>query len=304
MRQRDEQRRRLLTSVWRRFSSVAVVATVVLIATGLYASGRQVPDLASIRSTMYGGAIGVKLALLGLALAVAGLNTLCVNPRPAALVARALGKAPGWTPVPARHFSKAVLAELAVLFVAVGVAAVLTSVTPAREIAAASRTSGPVVANVDGTFVSFEDAPADEDASLLIVRARSTVKPEPEPIDGVEVFLDGPGGVLGPIPLEPVEPGRYEAPTVSLTAGTWLTTVAVHRGGLPAAVARVDWKVPNTATERATPLEWVTSIVAALLLASTIGALGLLARKRRPRPLALDLAGQACPASRTTPSET
>ncbi len=52
----------------------------MLLATGVYEAGRHVPTTASLTSTLYGQAVLVKTLLLVGALALAGLNTLLVNP--------------------------------------------------------------------------------------------------------------------------------------------------------------------------------------------------------------------------------
>ena len=69
MRADASARRSLLGSAWRTFSPVAAVATVVLAATGLYAAGRHVPDLATATSTVYGDAAIAKSVLMAGALA-------------------------------------------------------------------------------------------------------------------------------------------------------------------------------------------------------------------------------------------
>ena len=81
-----EARRTILASAWRSFSPMAALATVVLVATGLYEAGLHVPDLSFVASTVYGTVVAGKLVLVAVALVLGGINTLLVNPRLAARV--------------------------------------------------------------------------------------------------------------------------------------------------------------------------------------------------------------------------
>ncbi len=276
MRRDPDARGPVVAAAWRAYSPMAAVATVVLVATGLYESGRHVPALGSVSSTLYGGVVAAKVVLVAVALVLAGINTLLVNPRLASTVAGTLGRPPGWTPVDRGRFRNVVALEAVVLLVAVGAAALLTTVPTAREIGAAARLTTPHTANVDGLFVTFEEVPAGPERTRLIVRARSTVKPERGPISGVDVLLDGPGGTSTPVSLDPVEPGRYEAEIATPDPGAWTASVAVQRAGQPDAVTKVAWTVASRAREGVRPLEAVTTGLAALLLAGLVAAVGLL----------------------------
>lgn len=271
MRRGTVARGALVASAFRAFSPVAAVAAGVLVATGLYEAGRHVPALGSVPTTVYGGAVAVKVALLAAALALAGINTMLVNPDLAAPVGRALRRPTGWTPVPLRRFPVLVAAEVLVLVAAVGAAAVLTSVPTSREVASATRDTTVHAANTDGLFVTFELVPAGPTTSRLVVRLRSTLKPEPAPVSAVEVLLEGPGGATRAV-LDPVEPGRYEAETTAPTPGAWTAVVAVQRGDLPITVTQVAWTVAEPAPDRAGPLELATTGLALLLLVGTAGA--------------------------------
>ena len=281
MRRAPDLRGPVLASVWRTFSPRAAVASVVLLATGLYEAGRHVPTLGSVTATLYGGAVAAKTLLVLLALALAAVNTLVVNPRLAARVGRAIGRPEGWAPVSLRRFTTVVMAEVLVLVVAAWTAAVLTSVPTAREIAAAAPVTAPAFDTVDGLFLTVEDVPAGPHRSRLIVRVRATVLPEPAPVTGVVVRLVGPRGRPSRVTPEPVEPGRYEAEKRAPSPGRWTARVAVHRAGLPDSVARVRWTVAAPTSNTVRPLEVVTTGVAGLLLAALLTVVWH-ARVRRP----------------------
>ena len=290
MRRDPDTRGPILASAWRAFSPMAAAATVVLLATGLYESGRHIPDLQSVASTVYGSAVVGKVVLVAAALTLAGINTLLVNPRLAAPVGWILGRPVGWAPVPLRRFTTVVAAEVLVLIVAVGAASLLTSVPTAREIGTATRHAVLHTATVDGLFVTFEELPAGPDQSRLIVRARSTVKLAPTPVSGVSVLLAGPTGTTTNVSLERIEPGRYEAETAKPTTGTWKASVALQRVGLPIAVTQVRWTATPASPEGARPLEVATTGLAVLLLTALLGAVGFNRRRRRehavsPTPL-------------------
>ncbi len=276
----------VLASVWRTFSPRAAVASVVVLATGLYEAGRHVPDLDSVTSTVYGGAVAGKTLLVVLALALAGVNTLVVNPRLASRVGRLLGRPDGWAPVSLRRFGTVVLVEMVVLLVAAGAAAVLTSVPTAREVTSATTATAPQVDSVDGLFITVESLPAGPEHGRLVVHVQATVLPEPAPVRGVHVLLAGPGKASASLDLDAVEPGQYEAETPVATPGRWKAWVAVQREGLPDVVSQVRWKVAPSASGAAGPLEVVTTSLALLLLTGLSAAVWLVARRRaEPEPL-------------------
>jgi putative copper export protein len=272
----------VLSTVWRGFSPMAAVASVVLLATGLYEAGVHVPGAGFLRSTVYGGAVSAKTVLVVVALALAGLNTLRVHPRLAAAVGSRLGRPPGWAPLSQRRFSSVVAAEAVVLGFGVAAAALVTSVPTAREVAAATRVTAPHHEDVNGLYVTFEDLPAGPDRATLLVRVRPTVLPEPAPVTGVRVALQGPGSPGDTVVLTAVEPGRYEAPVPAPEPGSWDATVTVVRPGLADTVTRARWVVDDPTTAGPTAWRRTTSTLAAVLLAG-LGALlarALLVRRR------------------------
>ena len=281
MRRHPASRRPLIASAWRDFSPMAAVSSIVLPATGLYQAGVHVPGLGSVTSTVYGGTVAVKLALIFGALALATLNTVIVNPGIAATLGRALGRPAGWTPIPERRFAALAAAEAGVLALAVAAAAIVTTVPTAREISAASKPTAPHNSNIDGLFTTFEEVPAGPERSRLIVKANWTIKPEPAPVIGVEVTLAGPDGVATGVALQPFELGRYEGETAKPGPGQWTATVDVHRDGMTDAVMQVSWTVVAPGSEGPRPLEVATTTAATALLVLLGAGIGLARRRRR-----------------------
>lgn len=273
-----ELRPAVLGAVLRGYSPIAAVAAAVVLATGVYAAARQVPDVHALTSTVYGGAVVAKVALLALALSLATLNTLLVRGPVALRLTHALRRPAGWAPLTIRRLPGVVAAELAVLVVAVATAALLTSVPTAREATVTQQQTYLHAAHVDGLFVTLEDVPAGTGSSRVVVRTRSTVRPEIAPVDAVEVLLTGPTGVSD-VPLSLVEPGRWDATTTELEPGAWSATVAIQRGDLPIATIEAHWVVAAPPGDGVGPLEAAAGALAILLLAGT--ALGV-ALIRRP----------------------
>jgi copper transport protein len=276
-------RARILGSAWRSFGPMAAIATAVLVATGIYEAGLHIPDLSFVAATVYGGAVAAKLVLVIVALALAAINTLLVNPYLAARVGRVLRRPAGWVPLPRRRFVTVVAAEVLVLAVAVGTAGVLTSVPTAREIATATRQTELHTTTVDGLFVTLEQVAAGPGQSRLIVRSRSIVKLEDAPVTAVSVALTGPTGTREVL-FDRIEPGRYEAETEKPAPGAWTASVSLERDGLPTALTKLRMTIPAEGTESARPLQLVTSALAVLLLAVALGA--LLTARRRHEPAA------------------
>lgn len=272
-----------LSSVWRAFSPMAAVTAGVVVATGLYAAGRHVPDLRSLATTAYGGTVAVKIVLVAVALALAGTSTALLHPRIGARVNRALGRPVGQAAIAPRRFPTLVGAEVALLVAAVGGAALLTSVPTSREVGLATSQTTVHAENVEGLLITFEEVPAGPASSRLIVRTRSTVRPEPGPVTGVGVALSGPDGETAHVQLERIEADRYEAGTTELAPGAWTASIAVERAGVPLAVTTATWRVAPAAVTDAGPMENITSVLAllALLAAAVVGV-----ARHRVRPAA------------------
>ncbi len=109
-----------------RFSTLAIASVAILALTGLYSAWLQVGNLEALRSTGYGRALLVKLALVLVLLELGAINLLVIGPR-----MRRSVDAP-------RHFGYTVLAEAVLGIAVLLVVGVLTSLPPARDTLAAS----------------------------------------------------------------------------------------------------------------------------------------------------------------------
>ena len=276
-------RRRLLGPVWRAFGPVAAAASVVLVATGVYAAGLHVDDVDGVTSTAYGQAVLGKSVLLAVALGFAAYNTLAVRPRLAQRVrATVTSLRPGSSPrvevrprwLVRRRLATTVALEAAVLGLALALAAALTSMPTAHESAAADRVTPAHTTVVSGLFVTLETSP--EGSGLrFVVRARSVVRPEPGPVTGADVTVideaalaGGPAQPTSRTTLRAVEPGHYEA-LGPAPAGRWTALVTVHRDRAPDTVARIGGLEPVEQADTSA-LRTPASIVAALLLTAPV----------------------------------
>lgn len=277
MRRYSDSRGPLLSTAWRAFSPIAAGATVVLVASGLYESGRYIPGLPEMSSTVYGNTVTTKIVLVAVALLLAGANTLLIHPSLSERFGKSFRRPTGWAPIKLRTFTYVVAAEVVVILVAVGAATVLTSVPTARDIQAAAAETTPQSMNIDGLFVTFEAVSAGPDHSRLIVRTRSIKKPDPGPITDVIVTVEPELQPIITTPLAAVEQGRYEAEVARVGAGKASVSVSLTRQPSSDTVANFMWSTPLAVSSTAGPFETATTTLAVVL----VGAVSTVVMWRR-----------------------
>ena len=113
-----------------RFSTFAATSVVVLLATGTINGLTQIPDLGSMIDTAYGRSLTIKLALMGVLLAVAGVNAFYLRPR---IVDAEDGDVAAIAPLRQR-LRLMVIAEIALALSVLFMAAVLIQHTTSRQI--------------------------------------------------------------------------------------------------------------------------------------------------------------------------
>jgi copper transport protein len=114
-----------LTVVVPRFSTVAFVCVLALVATGIGQSLLELPTLGSLWQTSYGKALVVKIVLLTAALVLAAVNLARTKPR-----LEAAGLRPSLGPGAALLLRRLVQGEIVFVVGALFAAAVLTSLAP------------------------------------------------------------------------------------------------------------------------------------------------------------------------------
>jgi len=219
-----------------RFSNVAFVSVVVLIASGTGASIVHLPTLATLWETSYGQAIVVKIALLGGAMLLAAVNLLGMRPRLAAA-----SKRPELGAGAALLLRRLVAVEVVVVAGIVLAAAVLSSLAPpAKALAQAGKAAatvgpGPVTSVIErnGYRVELRVAPnkaaVPNDFTLSLTR-------DGRPVSGADVtaafaMLDMEMGQQA-YRLDQVAPGVYRRSAPALVmVGHWALSFLVQPPG-------------------------------------------------------------------------
>ena len=95
---------------WRPFSKVAGFSVSLLMATGLYNSGRQVASIDALLTTLYGQALLVKLGLLLIIGYFGFVNTSLLHSSLSRFLKK-LGDSSGWTPFEVERLPRLVITK-------------------------------------------------------------------------------------------------------------------------------------------------------------------------------------------------
>jgi copper transport protein len=272
------------------FSALIVISVTVLVITGLYGAGRQVPEPGQLLSTTYGRTLLLKTALLAVVGGLGLANSALLHGRRLGRPGR-LVHAPGGA-APSRRLIIAEASVGAVLLVAAGL---LAETAPPRTPAPVVPLAEPRAydTTVDDLVVSVSATPNRPGANGFTVLAASSRRPPPAPIDGVTLRLGGPGEP-GTLPLRQIEPGRYFGTGRLDSAGPITITAVIRRAGQRLTVT-MPWHVspkaaPPTVARQEQGLAPYANAVAlcVLVLALIVGGQRLVARRRRHRQLDTD----------------
>jgi copper transport protein len=150
-----------------RFSRVAFVSVMVLIASGIWASVLHFPTLGSLWQTSYGKALLVKVSLLLLAMLLASVNLVRTRPRLEASAAR-----PEFGSGAVRDLRRLVGGEVLLVVGAVFVAGILTSLPPPPK---ALASIGSVTAHVGPGPVSSVVTHGDYRLTVRVIPNKAAV---------------------------------------------------------------------------------------------------------------------------------
>jgi copper transport protein len=272
------------------FSTLIVISVTVLVVTGLYGAGRQVPEPGQLLSTSYGRTLLLKTLLLaavgGLGLANSALLHGRRLDRPGRLV-----RAPGGA-TPSRRL---IIVEASIGAVLLAAAGLLAETAPPRTAAPAVPLAEPQAydTTVDDLVVSLSATPNRPGANGFTVLAASSRRPPPAPIDGVTLKLRR-SGESGTLPLQQIEPGRYFGTGRLDSAGPITITAVVRRAGERLTVT-MPWRVspeavpPTVARQEHRLAPYVNAAaLCVLLLALSAGVQRIVVRRRRRRQLDTD----------------
>ncbi|MDQ3654074.1 MAG: CopD family protein [Chloroflexota bacterium] len=126
-----EARRGVLRRLLPRFSTMALICMAVIGLTGFYAGWLQVGNWTALTSTAYGRALIVKLGLLFVILALAGINLLVIT-RKLGAREREIDDGPVWT----QRLRWTVTGELILVVILLAAVGQMTSLQPARDVVA------------------------------------------------------------------------------------------------------------------------------------------------------------------------
>jgi copper transport protein len=276
-------RRELVRACRGPFTALALTSVTILVITGLYGAGRQVPEPGQLLTTSYGQTLVLKTALLA---AVGGLglaNSALLHGRRLGRGGRLVLTATGGAP--SRRLILTEAAVGAVLLAAAGVLAETAPPGPALPAAPAAeaRLSDATVADL---VISVSASPNQPGVNGFTVLAASSRRPPPAPIDGVELKLSE-ADTTTAIPLQQLEPGRYFGTARLDSAGPVTITAVVRRDGQRLTVD-VPWQVSTEPAPAVSPrpdyrlAPYVNAIaLGLLLLALGAGARLLAVRHKR-----------------------
>jgi copper transport protein len=192
-----------------RFSTIAVVAVLNVVAAGVGMALIIVPSFDDLFTTGYGLALLTKVALVIPVIAMGAYNRRRLVPQMAVPQMSA-----GAAAAPAGRLGRIVLVELAILLVVVAVTAVLVARSPVTSSAAAPTVTAPTNA---------VEVPLSNDAGTASI----AVAPARAGSNEIRLTLTDPDGQ----PLEPVEPPTVELTEVAQGVGPLRPIVHPFGGG-------------------------------------------------------------------------
>lgn len=220
-----------------RFSATAAAFLAVLLASGTLLSWQLLGSWSNLVGTSYGRLLLGKIALVALAVGIAGWNRFVLVPR------ASRGRSP-------RPLVRAILAEATLLVVGLGITGVLVhqSTEPAAAASVQDRvgTSAPMVRTVQlgeevEAVVSL--SPGRPGANTVVVQLRYA---DGEPVHSHHpptLALSTRGVDLGDVPLGTSGDGDFRSQVVLPEAGLWTARVGVQLGPFENPVAGTDFPV-------------------------------------------------------------
>lgn len=246
------------TSLVSRFSPMAAAAVTIILLTGIFNGIVEIPTWSGLVHTAYGRSLLIKLAIVVLLLAVAGLNAFFLRPR----LERSAGARGSDAQKTAEHLerrlARTVLAEAGLGAAVLLVVGLLLIAPPARDLATqAAQASAPAT----GSSVYTNTATATDLTIQLTVDPnkvglntyRVKLADAAGPVsDATLVRLDftfaDPKFGTSNIVLPPSGTGTYEANGANFAqVGRWQVTTVVRRNGKDDALTTFAVEVPDAA---------------------------------------------------------
>ncbi|MCB9419930.1 MAG: copper resistance protein CopC/CopD [Ardenticatenaceae bacterium] len=272
----------LVQAGWGPFGRLAAFSVVLVLATGIYSTGREVGSADAMISTFYGQTLMVKIGLMLTVGLFGALNSSILHPRLSAPLAHLLHKLQGWTPISARRLPRLIVAEVIVGLLVLLLAGLVTAAPTARGVAIAANRNAPssLSQRVDDMVIGLSVNPNQAGQNIFTVRAASTRRPTPAKVLRIILRFTYLGQDLGMASVDAaeIEPDLYLIGGSQLNvAGNWQIDVVVRRQGLEDSIASFEWTVPETGPQQPViisnrpwePLLTALAMVLLLLLGGT-----------------------------------
>jgi len=261
---------------WRPFSKVAGFSVGLLMATGLYNSGRQVASLDALLTTLYGQALIVKLGFLLVIGYFGFVNTSLLHSSLSAFLKK-LGSSSGWTPFEVDRLPRLVMTKGGLSILVLLVTGLITAAPSPRSSTFTvdpEDVPGAQSQNVDDLVITLGAKPNRPGQNVFTVFAASTRRPAPVEISRVILRFANLDQDIGreSVTLEKVGRDRYLLGGNYLQlAGNWQIDVVVRRLGMEDSVAYFNWVVTPPGETRPVlvskaPLGVPLSLAAAVML--------------------------------------
>jgi copper transport protein len=266
----------LVQAGWGPFGRLAAFSVVLVLATGIYSTGREVGSVDAMITTFYGQTLMIKIGLMLTVGLIGAINSSILHPRLSAPLARLLRRPDGWTPLSVRQLPRLLIAEVSVGLLVLLLAGLVTAAPTARGTAIATAEDAPSSLNqrVDDMVISLSVNPNQAGQNIFTVRAASTRRPAPAEILRVILrftYLEQDLGTAS-VDANEIEPELYLIGGNQLNlAGKWQIDVVARRQGLEDSVASFEWTVPEAGPQQPViisnrPWEPLLTVVAAVLL--------------------------------------
>ena len=260
-------RRDALAALAPRFSAFAGASVAALALTGAFGAWAQV-TIPQAMATPYGAALGVKIAIVALALALAAANLIWVRPR-----LRGDGRAARW-------LRRLVTAEAALVALAVLATGFLTALEPARQVASRQGVGAADAltfsGEAEGAAISAAIEPGRVGANTIRVSARDLLGNPITNATDVRARLSYLDEDLGEAAasMTPTGAGEFALENRAIgLAGAWQVEVVMQRPD--AFDSRTAFRFELTGADGGSLAIAPTARTGRVLLASGIGLVGL-----------------------------
>lgn len=218
-----------------RFSALAAGVLGLLLATGTILTWRILGSWQDLIGTAYGQLLLAKIALVGVASAVAGWNRFVLLPRLRAVTADGAGRrqrrdVEATTGQGLFRIGRLVAVEASILVVVLGITGVLVDQSP-HPAAAAVRTGAPMVAAAplgDSLTALATVAPGSVGRNLLLVQIQDASGEPVETAYPPTVRVRSDDVDLGAVPVRAQASGTYQGVVVLPHPGQWRVQVSLR----------------------------------------------------------------------------